>query len=164
MEGKINFDYGRDLLSSKPKYIRFRVTNDESETNWNDQLEPMNYLKVIFRTKCSLHWRRKSLNEFHFSKSLFIEQDFKYSASNILTGVFILAVLILYEISAKFSIVVVLEGMSLSIIILPINFYLINPTRILSLISKPIPHKKLFFSWVFFKIKFCLASRRNFCV
>lgn len=33
MEGKINFDYGRDLLSSKLKYIRFRVTNDESETN-----------------------------------------------------------------------------------------------------------------------------------
>lgn len=143
MEGKINFDYGRDLLSSKLKYIRFRVTNDESETNWNDQLEPMNYLKVIFRRKCSLHWRRKSLNEFHFSKSLFIEQDFKYSASNIL------AVLILYEISAKFSIVVVLEGMSLSIIILPINFYLINPTRILSLISKPIPHKKLFFLGIF---------------
>lgn len=169
MEGKINFDYGRDLLSSKLKYIRFRVTNDESETNWNDQLEPMNYLKVIFRTKCSLHWRRKSLNEFHFSKSLFIEQDFKYSAGNILTGVFILAVLILYEISAEFSIVVVLEGMSLSIIILPINFYLINPTRILSLISKPIPHKKLFFRGIFFfffhfKIKFCLASRRNFCV
>lgn len=82
-------------------------------------------------------------------KKKVLKQDFKYSVSNILTGVFILAVLILYEISAEFSIVVILEGMSLSIIILPINFYLINPTRILSLISKPIPHKKLFFLGIF---------------
>lgn len=66
-------------------------------------------------------------------KKKVLKQDFKYFVSNILTGVFILAVLILYEISAEFSIVVVLEGMSLSIIILPINFYLINPTRIFKL-------------------------------